>query len=38
MKLTSQEQDTINSYNQNASSFAQSRDKEKVWQEEKQKL
>lgn len=38
MKLTSQEQQTIDSYNQNASAFTKSRDEEKVWQEEKLKL
>ncbi len=38
MKLSAQEQSTIDSYNQNAATFAKSRDEEKVWQEEKQKL
>lgn len=38
MKLSPQEQETIDSYNQNASVFAQSRDKETAWQEELQKL
>jgi ubiquinone/menaquinone biosynthesis C-methylase UbiE len=38
MKLSAEEQATIDSYNQNASTFARSRDGEVVWQEEKQKL
>ncbi|MDA1316750.1 MAG: class I SAM-dependent methyltransferase [bacterium] len=38
MKLTPHEQSTIDSYNQNATTFAKSRDEEKVWILEKQKL
>lgn len=38
MKLTPQEEQTIEAYNQNASVWAQSRNKKKYWMEEKQKF
>ena len=38
MKLSLQEQETIDAYNQNASAFSKSRNKVGAWLEEKQKL